>query len=87
MMEAWLYVVSGMQDVKESERPLRELDVAELADAPSQPVEGAARAIPLSNLFDSVFFGASMSSGRASEGLYVTTQPYLRLALAEKDKG
>jgi flavin-dependent dehydrogenase len=86
MMEAWLYVVSGMQDVKESERPLRELDVAELADAPSQPVEGAARAIPLSNLFDSVFFGASMSPGRASEGLYVTTQPHLGLVLTEREK-
>ncbi len=87
MMEAWLYVVSGMQDVKESERPLRELDVAELADSPSQSAEGTGRAIPLSSLFDSVFFGASMSPDRASEGLYVTTQPHLRLALAEKDKG
>src|SRR6266568_2028990 len=30
MMEAWLYVVSGIQDVKDSGEPLRELDVAGL---------------------------------------------------------
>ena len=86
MMEAWLYVVSGRQDVKESERPHRELDVADLTDPPSPPVEDTARVIPLSKLFDSVFFGASMSPERASEGLYVTTQPHLGLAVAEKDK-
>ncbi len=82
MMEAWLYVVSGMQDVKDSERPLRELDVAELTDSPPQQTESDARVIPLSNLFESVFFGASMSSERASEGLFVTAKPHLGLTLA-----
>ena len=83
MMEAWLYVVSGMQDVKESEKPLRELDVAELTDAHSQQVGVTDRVIPLSNLYNNVFFGTSMSPERASEGLYVTTKPRLGLTLTE----
>ena len=86
MMEAWLYVVSGMQDVQESEKPLRELDVAGLTDAHSQQVEVTDRVIPLSNLYNNVFFGTSMSPERASEGLYVTTKPRLGLTLAEKDQ-
>lgn len=86
MMDAWLYVVSGMQDVKESEEPLRELDVAGLTDTHPQQLEVTDRVIPLSNLFNAVFFGASMSSERASEGLYVTTEPRLGLTLTEKDQ-
>jgi flavin-dependent dehydrogenase len=86
MMEAWLYVVSGMEDVKDSGKPGRELEVAGLTDAQSQPVEVTDRAIALYNLYNTVFFGASMSPEKASEGLYVTTQPRLGLALAEKDQ-
>jgi flavin-dependent dehydrogenase len=86
MMEAWLYVVSGMEDVKDSGKPRRELEVAGLTDAQSPPVEVTDRAIALYNLYNTVFFGASMSPEKASEGLYVTTQPRLGLALAEKDQ-
>ena len=84
MMDAWLYVVSGMQDVKESGKPLRELDVAGLTDAHPQQIEVSDRVIPLSNLFNAVFFGASMSPEKASEGLYVATKPRLGLTLTEK---
>jgi flavin-dependent dehydrogenase len=86
MMEAWLYVVSGIQDVKDSGEPLRELDVAGLTDAHSQQIEVTDRVMPLSNLFNAVFFGASMSPERASEGLYVTTKPRLGLTLTERDQ-
>jgi flavin-dependent dehydrogenase len=88
MMDAWLYVVSGMQDVKESEQPLRELDVVELADTPSQQ-GGVAdyRIMPISSLYEAVFFGTSRSPARGSEGFYVITKPHLALALAEKDRG
>jgi hypothetical protein len=86
MMEAWLYVVSGMEDVKDSGKPGRELEVAGLTDAQSPPVEVTDRAMALYNLYNTVFFGASMSPERASEGFYVTTQPRLGLALAGKDQ-
>jgi len=86
MMEAWLYLVSGMQDVKESGRPRRELEVAGPADVYSQPIEVTDRAMILYNLYDKVFFGAWMSPERASQGLYVRTKPRLGLALAEEDR-
>jgi flavin-dependent dehydrogenase len=86
MMEAWLYVVSGMQDVKDRGKPGRELEVAGPSDSFSQPIEVSDRALALYNLFNNVFFGTSMSLERASEGLYVTTKPRLGLTLAEKDQ-
>lgn len=84
MMEAWLYVVSGMQDVKDRGMPHRELEAAGVY---SQPVEVSDRAAALYNLYNKVFFGTSLSPERASEGLYVTTKPRLGLALVEKDQG
>jgi flavin-dependent dehydrogenase len=75
MMEAWLYVVSGMQDMIDSGRPSHELDIA------SSSIEVSDRAMVLYNIFNSVLFGAWMSPEKASEGLYVTTQPRLGLAL------
>lgn len=87
MMEAWLYVVSGMEDVKDRGKPRRELEVAEPTDAYSQPIEVSDRAAALYNLYNNVFFGTSMSPERASEGLYVTTKPRLGLTLVEKDQG
>ncbi|HKF37020.1 MAG TPA: NAD(P)/FAD-dependent oxidoreductase [Ktedonobacteraceae bacterium] len=83
MMEAWLYVVSGMQDVKESGEPLRELDIAGLADAHPQQSEVSDRVMPIANLYNAVFFGTSMSPEKASEGLYITTKPRLGLTLTE----
>lgn len=74
MMDAWLYVVSGMQDMKDSEKALRELQGA-------GAIEVNDRAMALYNLYNNVFFGSSMSPDRASEGLYVTTKPRLGLAL------
>jgi hypothetical protein len=75
MMEAWLYVVSGLQDMMDSGRPSHELDIA------SSSIEVSDRAMVLYNIFNSVLFGAWMSPEKASEGLYVTTKPRLGLAL------
>jgi flavin-dependent dehydrogenase len=83
MMEAWLYVVSGMQDVKDSRNPPT---TAGLTEAYTQPIEVTDRAMALYNLYKNVFFGTSMSPERASEGLYVTTKPCLGLTLTEKDQ-
>jgi len=86
MMEAWLYVVSGMEDVKDRGKPRRELEAVGLAGVHSQPVEVTDRGMALYNLYNKVFFGTSMSPERASEGLYITTKPQLGLTLAEKDR-
>ena len=86
MMQAWLYVVSGMEDVKDRGKPHRELEAVGVAGVHSQPVEVTDREMALYNLYNKVFFGTSMSPERASEGLYVTTKPQLGLALAEKDR-
>jgi 2-polyprenyl-6-methoxyphenol hydroxylase-like FAD-dependent oxidoreductase len=86
MMEAWLYVVSGMEDVKDSRNPRRELEVAASADAHAQPLEVTDRALALYNLYNKVFFGTSMSPERGSEGLYVMTKPRLGLTVVEKDQ-
>jgi len=86
MMAAWLYVVSGMEDVKDSGKPHRELEMVGSADGHSQPLEVSDRQMALYNLYNKVFFGSSMSPEKASEGLYVTTKPQLGLALAEKNQ-
>ncbi len=83
MMEAWLYVASGMQDVKDSRTPPT---TAGLTEAYTQPVEMTDRAMALYNLYKNVFFGTSMSPERASDGLYVTTKPCLGLTLTETDQ-
>jgi hypothetical protein len=83
MMEAWLYVVSGMQDVKDSRKPAT---VTGLTETYEQPIEVTDRTMALYNLYKNVFFGTSMSPERASEGLYVTTKPRLGLTLTEKDQ-
>jgi flavin-dependent dehydrogenase len=87
MMDAWLYVVSGIEDVEDRGKPHRELEVAEPADTFTQPIEVNDRALALYNLYNKVFFGTSMSPQRASEGLYVTTKPRLGLAFVEQNQG
>jgi flavin-dependent dehydrogenase len=79
MMEAWLYVVSGLEDMKDSGKPSHALDVA------SSQIEVSDRAQVLYNVFNSVLFGAWMSPDKASEGLYVTTKPRLGLAQIEAE--
>ncbi len=86
MVDAWLYVVSGMEDVKDTRKPHRELDVAGAADAHALPIEATDRGVILHNIYDKVFWRSSMSLEEAIDGLYVTTKPRLGLALAQEDQ-
>jgi flavin-dependent dehydrogenase len=86
MMQAWLYVVSGMEDVKDRGKPHRELEAVGVTGGRAQPLVVSDREMALYNLYNQVFFGTSMSPERASEGLYVKTRPRLGLTLAEKDR-
>jgi hypothetical protein len=79
MMEAWLYIVSGMEDVKDLEHPGRELDEE------VKQIETSDRGKAFHGIYDKVFFRSSMSPETASNGLYVRTKPQLGLALVEKD--
>ncbi len=80
MMDAFLYIVSGMEDLKDTAKPRRELDVAGTADP--KPIETTDRGKQLYNIYNKVFLRSSMSPETASDGLYVTTKPRLGLALA-----
>ena len=84
MMDAFLYIVSGMEDLEDTAKPRRELDVAATADP--QPIETTARGKQLYNIYNKVFLRSSMSSETANDGLYVTTNPRLGLAQAGKDR-
>ena len=80
MMQAWLYVVSGMEDLKDLEQPHRELDVQKTS------IEASHRGEAFHGIYNKVFFRSSMSPETASEGLYITTKPQLGLASLEKDQ-
>ena len=80
MMQAWLYVVSGMEDLKDLEQPHRELDVQKTS------IEADHRGDAFHGIYNKVFFRSSMSPETASEGLYITTKPQLGLASLEKDQ-
>ena len=80
MMQAWLYIVSGMEDLKDLELPRREFDPREVS------IEANHRGKAFHDIYNKVFFRSSMSPETASEGLYVTTKPQLGLAFLEKDQ-
>ena len=84
MMDAFLYVVSGMEDLKDTAKPRRELDIAGTTNP--QSIESIDRGRELYNIYNKVFFRASMSPETANDGLYVTTKPRLGLGLVEKDQ-
>jgi flavin-dependent dehydrogenase len=80
MNEAFLYVVSGMEDRKDSARLLRDLEVGALAAGLSE--EEAERLRFMYQAYNKVFFLTSLAPERAANGLYVTTTPRLGLAQA-----
>jgi flavin-dependent dehydrogenase len=84
MMDAFLYVVSGMEDLKDTANPRREPEFA--ATSNPQPIETTEQGRQLYNIYHKVFFQASMSPETANDGLYVTTKPRLGLGLVEKDQ-
>jgi flavin-dependent dehydrogenase len=82
--EAFLFVVSGMEDMLDAEKGPRALDMAGMANGMSE--EEALKTAAMYNVYNKVFWRSSMSSETASNGLYITTKPHLGLALAEKDQ-
>jgi flavin-dependent dehydrogenase len=77
---AFLYVVSGMEDRKDSAEALRQLEVSTLASGLSE--EEAQRTLFMYQAYNKVFFLSSMSPEGSTGGLYVTTSPRLGLAWA-----
>ncbi len=81
MNEAFLYVVSGMEDRKDSAHTIRDLEVSALASGLSE--EEAERTVFLYQAYNKVFRVSNMSE-QANDGMYVTTAPRLGLAVAEQ---
>jgi flavin-dependent dehydrogenase len=81
--EAFLFVVSGIEDLMDAGKGIRELNLAEMAEGISE--EQAVKAVAMYNVYNKVFWRSSTSPQTASDGLYVTTQPRLGLKLVEKD--
>lgn len=85
MNEAFLFVVSGMEDVLDAERGTRNPNITELADGMSE--EEARKLSAMYNVYNKVFWRSSISPETANNGLYVTTKPHLGLAIVAKDTG
>lgn len=80
--QAFLYVVSGMEDLKDSSRALRDLELDRLTAGMSE--EEAERMRFMHQAYDKVFFLASLSGHDSGDGLCVRTRPRLGLAMAEQ---
>ncbi|HCP74996.1 MAG TPA: FAD-binding protein, partial [Ktedonobacter sp.] len=82
--EAFLYVVTGMEDQKDIEDTPQELPVTDLTS--HLPTEETERAVAMYNVYNKVFFRSSISAETAIEGMYVTTKPRLGLALEKNEQ-
>jgi len=78
--EAFLFVVSGIEDIKDIEATPQELPINDLAG--HLPAADAERAVAMYNVYNKVFLRSSMSSETAIDGLYVATKPHLGIAKA-----
>lgn len=83
LSDAFLFVVTGLEDQMDATKGMRGLDLAEMAKGMSEEQE--AKTMALHNLYNKVFWRSSTSPQTASDGLYVTIQPHLGLKLVEKD--
>jgi flavin-dependent dehydrogenase len=79
--EAFLYVVSGMEDREDTSHGLQNLELERRTAGLSE--EEAERTRFLHQAYHKVFTLGSLPSARTGDGLYVTTEPRLGLALAE----
>jgi flavin-dependent dehydrogenase len=82
--EAFLYVVTGMEDQRDIEDTPQELPVTDLTS--HLPTEETERAVAMYNVYNKVFFRSSISAETAIEGMYVTTKPRLGLALGKNEQ-
>ena len=80
MNEAWIYVVSGIEDIKDIEEKARDLPIADMAG--HLPAEEAARAIAMYSVYNKVFHRSSLTADTAIDGMYVATSPRLGIAKA-----
>ncbi len=83
MNEAFLFIVSGMEDVLDAGKGVRELSLAEMTNG--MPEEEALKTMAMYNIYNKVFWRSSTSPQTASEGVYITTQPRLGLAFVEQE--
>lgn len=81
--EAFLYVVTGMEDLRDIEEATpQELAIEQMA---GQLPEGQAqRAKAMYNVYNKVFLRSSMSEKTAIDDMYVVTQPHLGIASVQK---
>jgi hypothetical protein len=82
--EAFLFVVSGLEDLMDAGKGIRELDLTEITHTLSE--EQAAKTMALYNVYNKVFWRSSTSPQTASDDLYVVTKPCLGLAFVGKDQ-
>ena len=83
MNAAFRYIVSGLEDQKDSAHGLHDVNVAKVVARLSP--EEAERNLVMYQVYNSVFWQSSMSPETASAGLYVRTQPQLGLALLPQE--
>ena len=82
--EAFLFVVSGIEDQKDIVDLPKELPVKELAG--QLPVAETERANAMYQVYNKVFWRSSMSAEASIDGLYVATTPRLGLALGQNEQ-
>lgn len=83
--EAFLYVVSGMEDQRDiNESTPQELAMSEMAG--QLPEDQAIRAMAMYNVYNKVFLRSSMSEKTAIDDMYVVTRPHLGIATVERQK-
>ncbi len=81
--EAFLFVVSGIEDLMDAGKGIRELNLAEMAEGMSE--EQIAKAAAMYNVYNKVFWRSSTTPQTASDGFYVAMQPRLGLKQVEED--
>jgi flavin-dependent dehydrogenase len=84
MNDAFLFVVSGLEDNQDVSQGVRDLDLSEMSAG--MPEDEALKAAAMYNVYNKVFWRSSISPNTANSGLYVTIKPRLGLALAVKEQ-
>jgi flavin-dependent dehydrogenase len=84
LSEAFLFVVSGIEDQKDIADVPKDLPVKELAE--QLPLAESERAKAMYQVYHKVFLRSSMSANTSIDGLYVATTPRLGLALGQNEQ-
>jgi hypothetical protein len=82
--EAFLFIVSGIEDQKDIVDLPRELPIEEMAG--QLPTAEAERVKAMYQVYHKVFLRSSMSAETSINGMYVATKPRLGLALGQNEK-